>query len=292
VSADRLAAAVADVRVELARRYPVAVDNTTWRWDGGVRVDGGVLVAAQANAYVQGMTGVLGLDVPRPTVLSDLNTPWILHRWRRVTGEHAVDLHRKDEGDDLQTQWSPPAWLRAYVDRGARTLVQLPDGTVGWTVSARLETGEPEADPWAAILRPRKGEAVDAGSLDVASSLARARIGRPYRWGGNTEAAADCSGFVQTVVQGASDVLLPKNTKDQRQQGSRVSKTAIGPGDLVFVRGRNSRLSHVGLALPSPAGTTVIHSCLSRERILEEPLAAFLERYDFLGARRPVAWIR
>ncbi len=95
---------------------------------------------------------------------------------------------------------------------------------------------------------------------------------------------------MQAVVCQAASVLLPKNTKDQRRCGERVAKGAIDAGDLIFVRGKNSRLSHVGLALPSPDGTTVIHSCLSRKRILEEPLTDFLKRYDFLGARRPVLW--
>ncbi len=290
MTAERLAAAVAEVRAELARRYPLRVDTTTWRWDGGVQVDGGVLVAAQANAYVQGLGRAMEAQVPRPSVLSDLGSPWTLHRWRPVLGDAPLDLLRKDEGDDLQTQWTPPVWLRVFADRHERSLVQLPDGTVGWIDSARLADGEPDADPWTSIRRGRKGESVAGGRLQDAAGAARARLGRPYLWGGNTDDAADCSGFVQTVVHGTSGVLLPKNTKDQRQIGARVAKGAIEPGDLVFVRGRGSRLSHVGIALPSPDGTTVAHSCLSRFRILEEPLDAFLDRYDFLGARRPIAW--
>lgn len=290
MSAERLAAAVADVRAELAARYPVLVDTTTWRWDGSVQVDGGVLVAAQASTYVRGLTDALNTPTPRPVVLSDVGSPWTLHRWRPIVGAERLDLHRAHEGDDLQTQWTPPAWLRAYAARGDRSLVQLPDATVGWVRTDRLGEDEPHEDPWAAIARGLRGEAVAAGRLRDAADAARARLGRPYLWGGNTESAADCSGFVQAVVYSAASVLLPKNTKDQRQTGARVARTAIAPGDLVFVRGRESRLSHVGIALPSPAGTTVAHSCLSRCRILEEPLSDFLDRYDFLGARRPIAW--
>ncbi len=290
MTAQRLADAVATVRGDLQRRYPVGVDTTRWAWDGAVRVEGAVLVAAQANAYVQGLTAAMEAPVPRPAVLSDLESPWTLHRWRALAGDEALDLHRADEGDDLQTQWSPPALLRAFADRGQRTLVQLPDGTVGWVARDRLVDAAPDADPWAALLRGRRNEAVVAPGLAQAAARARARMGRPYLWGGNTDAAADCSGFVQSVVFDASGLLLPKNTKDQRATGARVAPDAIAPGDLVFVRGRDSRLSHVGLALPSAQGTTVAHSCLSRRQILEEPLADFLERYDFLGARRPVAW--
>lgn len=291
MTAQRLAAAVEGVRAELAQRYPVRVDTTAWTWADGVEVDGGVLVAAQANAYVQALTRALEVEVPRPAVLSDVASPWTLHRWQPLLGDAAVDLHRGSEGDDLQTQWTPPAWIRAFAQEGARSLVQLPDGTVGWVDTDRLGDASPDSDPWAHIRRSVRGQSLASeGTLAQAGARSRARLGRPYLWGGNTDAAADCSGFVQSVVLDAAGVLLPKNTKDQRQAGARVAKDAIAPGDLIFVRGRSSRLSHVGIALSADAGTSVAHSCLSRKELLEEPLADFLDRYDFLGARRPIAW--
>jgi len=85
-------------------------------------------------------------------------------------------------------------------------------------------------------------------------------------------------------------VLLPKHTGDQRRLGDRVGAGSIAPGDLVFVKGRNKGLSHVGLALPAEETTTVVHSCLTRNQVMEEPLSTFLERYRFVGARRPIAW--
>ena len=292
---DRLATSVARVREKLRAAWPILVDTTTWCREGSeVRVTGGVLTAAQAKRYSELLGEELApIEVPLPAVLSALNRPWQDFDWASVTDLGVLDLFRGPEHEERQTQWEPPALLRLFARRGDRALVQLPDGTLGWIDGERIEPARPQADPWAGIGRPRPGRAVallSGGGLATATALARERLGRPYLWGGNTAAAADCSGFVQAVIYGGSGVLLPKHTGDQRRQGQRVAAGAIAPGDLGFVRGRDRGLAHVGLALRGEAGTTVIHSCLSRRRVLEEPLDSFLSRYLFTGARRVVDW--
>jgi hypothetical protein len=292
---DRLDTAVARVREELLATWPVLVDTTDWSWTGDrIDVTGGVLTGAQAKRYVQLLGEALGTDeVPRPAVLSAVDRAWSGYDWVALTGERHVDLFRAPEGEDRQTQWEPPALLRCFARQRSRALAQLPDGTVGWVDAVRLEEARPGSDPWASIVRPGPARAAPPRAPDglrAAAELARERLGRPYLWGGNTAAAADCSGFVQAVIFGASGVLLPKHTGDQRRRGLRVAASAIEPGDLVFVRGRSRGLGHVGLALAGSDGTTVVHSCLSRRRILEEPLGDFLDRYLFTGARRVVQW--
>ncbi len=288
--------AAAAVRAEAEARYPVLVDTTAWALlDGRPMVGGAVLVAAQADAYQKALARFSPDDRPvvRPVVLTALDTDWHKQRWAALARDAPIDLHRHPGADDLQTQWSPPAWVRWFASDpagGPRALVQLPDGTVGWLSGARLERDEPDADPWAAIVRAESGAAVPGGELTAAARIARRRLDRPYLWGGNTEAAADCSGFVQAIAHEAAGVLLPKNTKDQLRRGARVAAGAIAAGDFVYVQGRERRLMHVGLALPADGDVSVIHSCLSRGRVLEESREEFLRRYRFVGARRIVAW--
>ncbi|MCP4872876.1 MAG: C40 family peptidase [Proteobacteria bacterium] len=290
---EALRVAVLDARRQLAEGWPVVVDTTKWAWtDGAISVSGGVLVRAQARVYADAIGSTVG-EAPAPTILSDLASTWTEHRWAALTPGDAIDLHRQADGDDRQTQWSPPAHVRRFAVQARRALVQIPDGTLGWVDAERLADAAPDADPWGDIARALAGTAVTADrptGLQDAARRARARLGRPYLWGGNTEHAADCSGLVQSLVWQASGVLLPKHTGDQRRLGDRVGAGSIAPGDLVFVKGRNKGLSHVGLALPAEETTTVVHSCLTRNQVMEEPLSTFLERYRFVGARRPIAW--
>jgi cell wall-associated NlpC family hydrolase len=291
---ERLSAAVAEARRQLAAGWPLVVDTTRWSWSDGVVVSGGVLVQAQARLYAEVLQAWIGASAV-PAVLSDFSFPWASHHWRALTDGPAVDLYRGPEGDDAQSQWEPPALVRWFAEQGPRALIQLPDGTLGWSDAARLAPASPDADPWAGIARARAGQTVPPSTgrpdpLAEAARRARARLGNPYRWGGNTDAAADCSGLVQSLLWQAAGVLLPKHTGDQRRLGSRIGAASIAPGDLVFVRGRAAGIAHVGLALPSPETTTVVHSCLTRNRVMEEPLGSFLERYRFTGARRPIRW--
>lgn len=294
----RLRDAVERLRADLRARYPVVIDDAQWSWrHGAVQVQGAVLVTAQALGYQKAIARALGLtlgDIPRPTVLTDLATAHTDVSWARLHGEGTLDLFGSPDGDDLQTQWTLAGWVRLFLDEDGRgrVLLQLPDGTVGWAGRDHVRPDDPADDPWSSLGHAPTGVLAESGvPLDVAADLARKRMGRPYLWGGNTFEAADCSGFVQSVVYEASGVLLPKNTRDQMKRGVRVAKAAIEPGDLLFVRGRNKNLMHVGLALYADGdGVSVIHSCLSRKCVLEESLPAFLERYRFTAARRVVAW--
>lgn len=300
--------AIQAARAELEQRYDVLVDSTVWSWSGGgLHVEGSVLVAAQADTYQRAVQQALGpdrplADWPRPPVLADLSTAFYLQNWGRIRSGRIVDVYRSPEGDDLQTQWSEAAMVRVFLRRDeGRSLIQLPDGTVGWVDSELVGGGgtQPSSDPWRRYVRPHVGRAIDprSGTLSGTARIARARLGRPYRWGGNRQEAADCSGFVQAVVYEGAGILLPKNTREQMRKGSRVAATSVRPGDVLFVRGRSKNLMHVGLVLPGlpkpdqgHRGRTVIHSCLSRGTVIEEPLDDFLEIYRFTGARRIVAW--
>ncbi|MCO4770377.1 MAG: C40 family peptidase [Deltaproteobacteria bacterium] len=295
--AARLKDAIAQLRVELRERYPVLVDDTSWSVEAdAIRVRGSVLVPSQALAYQKAIGAALARgvsDVPRPLVLTDLSADHRALRWARLVSD--VDLFGSPDEDNLQTQWAAGAWVRSFLDEAdrARVLIQLPDGTVGWVTRAHLAPATPQNDPWEHLVRSPAGSLTPAArTLGHAAAVARDRLGRPYRWGGNTLEAADCSGFVQSVVLDAG-VLMPKNTRDQMRRGVRVAQGAIDAGDLVFVKGREKALMHVGLALPdaeNSANVSVIHSCLSRARVLEESLPDFLERYRFVAARRVVSW--
>jgi len=71
---------------------------------------------------------------------------------------------------------------------------------------------------------------------------ARKFIGVPYLWGGKTPFGFDCSGLVQTIY-GMAGIILPRDSKDQRNKGIRISRENIQSGDLLFFKG------HVAIAI-------------------------------------------
>lgn len=103
---------------------------------------------------------------------------------------------------------------------------------------------------------------------------AREQLGRSYVWAGRGIAGLDCSALAQLCYRFAGR-LLPRDSDLQRllmqQQHRCVDTGAEQPGDLVFIPG------HV-MVVSAPG--KVIHANSHHMRVVEEPLAAVLQRYQ------------
>lgn len=72
--------------------------------------------------------------------------------------------------------------------------------------------------------------------------------GTPYVLGGSGINGVDCSSFMQRLFKEYFGMDLPRNTRQQLQEGISVRRQHIRPGDLIFFRtGRD--LLHVGVAM-------------------------------------------
>lgn len=58
--------------------------------------------------------------------------------------------------------------------------------------------------------------------------------GTPYAYGGMSRRGIDCSGFVLTTYRDKFALQLPRMTSQQAEIGTRIDKTDLLPGDLVF----------------------------------------------------------
>ncbi|MEX0661042.1 MAG: NlpC/P60 family protein [Balneolaceae bacterium] len=72
--------------------------------------------------------------------------------------------------------------------------------------------------------------------------------GTPYILGGSGVGGIDCSAFTQVVFQDYFGLQLPRNTRQQLQEGQSVRRNYIRPGDLVFFK-TGRQLLHVGIAM-------------------------------------------
>ncbi|MFI9641008.1 NlpC/P60 family protein [Micromonospora sp. NPDC051925] len=81
-----------------------------------------------------------------------------------------------------------------------------------------------------------------SGSAGTAVQYAYGAIGKPYVWGAEGPNGYDCSGLTLAAWRAAGK-RLPHNAAMQWNATSRVSRSALQPGDLVFYSG----LGHVAL---------------------------------------------
>ncbi|WP_109432534.1 NlpC/P60 family protein [Aggregatibacter segnis] len=86
--------------------------------------------------------------------------------------------------------------------------------------------------------------------------------GTRYRLGGLTKGGIDCSGFMQTTFLKAYGLALPRSTSEQRHVGTKIEKSELKVGDLVFFR----KNKHVGVYI---GGDKFMHSSTSRGVIIE-----------------------
>ena len=103
------------------------------------------------------------------------------------------------------------------------------------------------------------GERIDLGNEAAASgfgaaalSAAATRIGMPYDPGAEGPGSFDCSGLTQWAY-GKAGVDLTRTTYTQQNDGVKIGRSQLRPGDLVFF----NSLSHVGLYA---GNNTILHA--------------------------------
>ncbi|MBD0708450.1 MULTISPECIES: NlpC/P60 family protein [unclassified Streptomyces] len=105
----------------------------------------------------------------------------------------------------------------------------------------------------AATDRVELGNEVPANGFGAAAlAAAHTRLGMPYASGHEGPSSFDCSGLTQWAY-GKAGVGLSRVTYTQQNDGVKISRSQLKPGDLVFFNG----LSHVGLYA---GNNTILHA--------------------------------
>lgn len=121
-------------------------------------------------------------------------------------------------------------------------------------------------------LEPRVKKAPESAPFlqraKVAAVIATAKkyIGTPYKFGGTTPKAFDCSGYLQYVFQ-ENGMMLPRTADEQFKLGRNAKTAELEAGDLVFFETYEKGASHCGIYL---GGGKFIHASTSKGVRIDE----------------------
>lgn len=108
-------------------------------------------------------------------------------------------------------------------------------------------------------------------------------LGTPYRFGGNTDRAIDCSGWTQKVFVETAGIMIPRTAREQVNVGRKINRQNLEFGDMVFFHTYSRRFaSHVGIYL----GDDLFAHASSRSGVTVSSLNSTYYKKRFIGGRR------
>jgi cell wall-associated NlpC family hydrolase len=108
-------------------------------------------------------------------------------------------------------------------------------------------------------------------------------VGTPYRFGGVSRSAIDCSAWVRAIFYQADSIVLPRTAREQVNLGNRISREKLAFGDLVFFHTYSKKFaSHVGIYL----GDNLFAHASSLQGVTISSLKSTYYEKRFIGGRR------
>ncbi|PWK12751.1 NlpC/P60 family protein [Tumebacillus permanentifrigoris] len=139
----------------------------------------------------------------------------------------------------------PGQVLRLPAEDQKREMESTPQGTAP---TQAPEGTTPEAATPTATLSPSA-----AAKAQAIITLGKKYMGVPYKFGAKTTDAPrlmDCSSFMQYIFK-SQGIALPRDSRQQGAIGTKVLKSQLQPGDLIFFkypeRYSDGRIGHVGV---------------------------------------------
>lgn len=125
------------------------------------------------------------------------------------------------------------------------------------------------------------GSTSKKGSHPEVVKAALKYLGVKYVWGGEDPSGFDCSGLTMYVYKKVTGKSLTHFARTQYSEGTKIAKSALMPGDLVFFGETVEGIHHVGIYM---GNDKFIHAPHTGDVVKISTLSS---RSDYIGACRP-----
>lgn len=154
----------------------------------------------------------------------------------------------------------------------------------------QLDVAEESGQVISQIALPNEeGLFVDSLAEVGVEPIARTYLSIPYRYGAQSRKSTDCSGFVQQVFR-EFDIKLPRTAREQYTVGTKIDRTDLSSGDLLFfrTRARKKYPTHVGIYL---GNGKMIHASSRQHKVVISDVNHPYYVKRFVGAKRTATFL-
>ena len=116
-------------------------------------------------------------------------------------------------------------------------------------------------------------------------NYAKSLLNKSYVYGAAGPNSFDCSGFTMYVMRNVAGVSLPHSSASQYSSTTKIAKSSLLPGDLVFFNSGGSRVSHVGIYI---GNNQFIHAANAQKDICIDSLNSSYYSRTYVGASRVI----
>ena len=107
-------------------------------------------------------------------------------------------------------------------------------------------------------------------------------MGVPYRLGGCSKSGIDCSCFVQMIYAGVYGINLKRSSCDMFSDVRMVPARDLREGDLLFLKGPDKKISHVGIYLKD---NKFVHVTTARGVVISSLHEDYYRKYFYACGR-------
>ena len=179
-----------------------------------------------------------------------------------INGTNVNVRSKPDTNSEILTKLDKGAKLEIYEYSGNWARISMTEGRFAWvckdfvTVKNPVVSRGDTAEPVKTSVETVQTEVKDTRQQIV--EYAKKFLGVKYVYGGSSSKGFDCSGFTSYVFKHFG-ISLERTSKDQGSNGTKIDRSDLKPGDLVFfdTNGGKNAINHVGMYI---GGGKFIHA--------------------------------